>query len=100
MPSMAQAAVYSGVSHYLKAIKAAGTTDAKVVADRMREMPINDFMIKNGRARKDGRIVHDFYLFQVKAPQESKDPWDLYKLVRTIPAAEVTPPEGSTGCRL
>jgi branched-chain amino acid transport system substrate-binding protein len=100
MPSMAQAAVYSGVSHYLKAIKAAGTTDAKVVADRMREMPINDFMIKNGRARKDGRIVHDFYLFQVKAPQESKGPWDLYKLVRTIPAAEVTPPEGSTGCRL
>ena len=98
MPSMAQAAVYSGVSHYLKAIKAAGTTDAKVVADKMREMPINDFMIRNGRARKDGRIVHDFYLFQVKAPQESKGPWDLYKLVRTIPAAEVTPPEGSTGC--
>ena len=100
MPSMAQAATYSGVSHYLKAIKAAGTTDAKVVADKMREMPINDFMVKDGRAQKDGRIVHDFYLFQVKAPEESKGPWDLYKLVRTIPAAEVTPPEGSTGCRL
>jgi branched-chain amino acid transport system substrate-binding protein len=98
MPSMAQAAVYSGISHYLKAMAAAGTTDAKVVADKMRELPINDFMMKNGRARKDGRIVHDFYLFEVKAPQESKSPWDLYKLVRTIPAAEVTPPERSTGC--
>lgn len=98
MPSMAQAAVYSGVSHYLKAVAASGTTDGKVVADKMREMPINDFMMKDGRARRDGRIVHDFYLFQVKGPQESKGPWDLYKLVRTIPAAEVTPPEGSTGC--
>ena len=98
MPSMAQAAVYSGVSHYLKAMAAAGTTDGRVVADKMRELPINDFMMKNGRARKDGRIVHDFYLFEVKAPEESKGPWDLYKLVRTIPAAEVTPPEGSTGC--
>ncbi len=98
MPSMAQAAVYSGVSHYLKAVAAIGTTEGKAVADKMRELPINDFMIKDGRARKDGRIVHDFYLFQVKAPQESKGPWDLYKLIRTIPAAEVTPPEGSTGC--
>ena len=98
MPSMAQAAVYSGVSHYLKAVAAAGTTDGMTVADKMRELPISDFMIKNGRARRDGRVVHDFYLFQVKAPGESKGPWDLYKLVRTIPAAEVTPPEGSTGC--
>ena len=98
MPSMAQAAVYSGVSHYLKAIAAAGASDARVVADKMRELPINDFMMKNGRARNDGRIVHDFYLFQVKAPRDSKGPWDLYDLVRTVPAAEVTPPEGSTGC--
>lgn len=100
MPSMAHAGMYSAVSHYVKAIGAAGTLDAKVVADKMREMPINDFMIKNGRARKDGRVVHDFYLFQVKSPEESKGPWDLYKLVRAIPAAEVTPPEGSTGCPL
>lgn len=98
MPSMAQAAVYSGVSHYLKSIAASGTSDARVVADKMRELPINDFMMKNGRARPDGRIVHDFYLFQVKALEESKGPWDLYKLIRTVPAAEVTPPEGGTGC--
>ncbi len=98
MPSMAQAAVYSGVSHCLKAIAAAGTSDARVVADKMRELLIDDFMMKNGRARNDGRIVHDFYLFQVKTPQESKSPWDLYNLVRTVPAAEVTPPEGGAGC--
>lgn len=100
MPSMAHAGMYSAVAHYLKAMQAVGTTDAKVVADKMRELPINDFMIKNGTARKDGRIVHDFYLFQVKSAEESKAPWDLYKLLRVIPAAEITPPEGSTGCAL
>ncbi|MBV8577467.1 MAG: ABC transporter substrate-binding protein [Acetobacteraceae bacterium] len=98
MPSMAQAAVDSGVSHYVKAMAAAGTRDGRVVADKMRELPVNDFMMKNRRARKDGRIVHDFYLFDVKAPEESKGPWDLYKLIRTIPAADVTAPDGSTGC--
>jgi branched-chain amino acid transport system substrate-binding protein len=97
-PSMAQAAVYSGVAHYLKAMAAVGRNDGQQIADKMREMPINDFMIKDGHARKDGRIVHDFYLFQVKAPEESKGPWDYYKLVRKIPASEVTPAEGSTGC--
>ena len=100
MPSMAQAAVYSAVSHYLKAVQAAGTKDAEKVAEKMREIPINDFMMKNGKARKDGRVVHDFYLFQVKSPEESKGPWDLYKLLRQIPASEVTPLEGSTGCKL
>ncbi|MDB5653940.1 MAG: ABC-type branched-chain amino acid transport system, periplasmic component [Tardiphaga sp.] len=98
MPSMAQAAAYSGVAHYLKAMASAGTTEGQAVADKMRELPINDFMMKDGRARKDGRIVHDFYLFQVKAPEESKGPWDYYKLIRKIPAAEITPPDGSTGC--
>ena len=98
MPSMAQAAVYSGVAHYLKAMAAAGTVEGQKVADTMRDIPINDFMIKDGRARKDGRIVHDFYLFQVKAPNESNGPWDYYKLIRKIPAAEVTPASGSTGC--
>lgn len=100
MPSMAHAAVYSGVSHYLKAVDAVGSREGQLVADKMRELPINDFMIKNGTARKDGRIVHDFYMFEVKSPDESEGPWDLYKLVRTIPAEEVTPPEGTTGCQL
>ncbi|MBV9653959.1 MAG: ABC transporter substrate-binding protein [Acetobacteraceae bacterium] len=98
MPSMAQAAAYSGVTHYLKAIAAAGTTDAGIVADKMREMPIDDFMMHGGRARIDGRVVHDFYLFQVKTPAESTGPWDLYKLVRRIPADEITPAPKSTGC--
>ena len=74
MPSMAQAAVYSGVSHYRKAIAAAGTSNARVVADKIRELPINDFMMKNGRARNDGRIVRNFYLFRVKELQESRGP--------------------------
>ncbi|MBP0441462.1 ABC transporter substrate-binding protein [Tianweitania sediminis] len=99
MPSMAQAAIYSGVSHYLKAVKEVGSKDAVAVAEKMRELPVNDFMIKDGKLRKDGRIVRDFYLFQVKTPAESTGSWDLYKLVRKIPAEEIVPAVGATGCK-
>lgn len=97
-PSMPQAGVYSAVAHYLKAIAAAGTDDGKVVAEKMREMPVDDFMTKSARIRKDGRVMRDFYLFEVKAPSESKGPWDYYKLVRVIPAEEAARPEAEGGC--
>lgn len=58
--------------HYLKAIKAAGTDEAKAVMAKMREMPINGFMTKNGHLREDGRVVRDRYLLQIKTPQESQ----------------------------
>jgi branched-chain amino acid transport system substrate-binding protein len=76
MPTMSQAGCYSGAMHYLKAVQAAGTDEAKAVAKKMREIPVNDFFAKNGKVREDGRMVHDMYLAQVKKPEESKNPWD------------------------
>jgi branched-chain amino acid transport system substrate-binding protein len=88
VPTSAQAGVYSSVTHYLKAVKAAGTTDAAAVMKAMKETPINDMFAQNGRIREDGRMVHDMYLFEVKKPQESKGRWDDYKLLATVPGNE------------
>ena len=88
VPTAAQAGVYSSVTHYLKAVKAAGTTDSAAVMKVMKETPINDFFAKNGRIREDGRMVHDMYLFEVKKPSESKGRWDDYKLLGTVPGNE------------
>ncbi len=100
MPSMTQAGAYSGITHYLKAVQAAGTTNADAVMARMRATPVNDFMTANGTLRIDGRVTRDMYLFQVKSPAESTGEWDLYKLVATIPAAEAFRPLDKGGCPL
>ena len=100
VPSAAQAGVYSSVSHYLKAVKAAGTTDSAAVMKIMKEMPVNDMFAKNGRIREDGRMVHDMYLFEVKKPSESKGRWDDYKLVATIPGNEAFQPLELSRCPL
>src|ERR1700744_434037 len=84
LPSMLTAGVYSSTLHYLKAVQAAGTDDAKAVMAKMREMPINDATTKNGKLREDGRLVRDMYLFQVKSPSESKGKDDIYKLLATV----------------
>ena len=84
MPNMSQMGVYSSVKHYLKAIEAAGTTDAGAVMAKMRELPVNDTFVKNGKLRTDGMMVHDMYLFQVKTPAESKYPWDYYKVMGSV----------------
>jgi branched-chain amino acid transport system substrate-binding protein len=88
VPTSAQAGVYSSVTHYLKAVKAAGTTDSAAVIKVMKETPINDMFAKNGRIREDGRMVHDMYLFEVKKPSESKGRSDDYKLLATVPGNE------------
>lgn len=100
MPTMVQAGVYSAVLHYLKAIEAAGTDEAKAVMAKMKELPIDDFFAKNGKLRQDGRMVHDMYLVQVKAPEESKGPWDYYKILRTIPGDEAFRPLQDGNCPL
>jgi branched-chain amino acid transport system substrate-binding protein len=92
MPTMVQAGVYSELMHYFNAIKAAGTDDADKVMAKMREMPVNDFFAKNGRIGADGLHRHDMYLAQVKSPAESKYPWDYYKIVKVIPAAQAFEP--------
>ncbi|HTT70117.1 MAG TPA: ABC transporter substrate-binding protein [Anaeromyxobacteraceae bacterium] len=100
MPTMVQAGVYSAVTHYLKAIAAAHTDDADAVMAKMREMPVDDFFAKNGRIGPDGLHRHDMYLVQVKSPEESKYPWDYYKILRTIPAAEAFPSVEAQKCPL
>ena len=100
MPTMAQAGVYSTVTHYLKAVQAAGTDDSEAVMKKMRETPVNDFFVKNGKIREDGRMVHDMYLVEVKSPAESKGPWDYYKIKATIPADEAFQPLSASRCPL
>ncbi|MCB4820625.1 ABC transporter substrate-binding protein [Roseicella aerolata] len=99
-PSQYQAGIYSAVRHYLKAIEAAGTDEAMAVAARMRELPVNDVFTKNGRVRPDGRHVHDMYLVEVKRPEESTGPWDLYRVLSTVPADQAFRPLNEGGCPL
>lgn len=84
MPTMWQAGVYSSVMVYLNAVKDAGTDEPLKVAAKMREKPIEDFFARNGKLREDGLMVHDLMLVQVKSPEESKYPWDYYKILAKI----------------
>jgi len=98
MPSTIQAGVYSVTLHYLKSVAAAGTTETATVMKTMHELPISDATIRNGTLRPDGRMVHDTYLFRVKAPSESKEPFDFYELQATIPAKDAFRPLQESAC--
>jgi branched-chain amino acid transport system substrate-binding protein len=100
MPTMGQAAVYSAVRHYLLAIAAAGTDEAKAVMAKMREIPVNDFYARNGHLREDGRMVHDMYFAEVKKPSESSKPWDYDKILGVIPGDQAFRPLAESGCPL
>ena len=100
MPHMGDAGDYSSTMHYLKAIEAAGTDEAKAVMTKMREMPVNDMFAKNGRIREDGRMVHDMYVYEVKKPSESKGRWDYYKLRAVIPGDQAFRPLSESQCPL
>jgi branched-chain amino acid transport system substrate-binding protein len=101
-PSMVQAGVYSGLIHYFKALEAMGGNPhdgAKVVA-KMKELPTDDPLFGKGSIRVDGRKIHPAYLFEVKKPEESKGPWDYYKLVGTTPADQAFRPLSESACPL
>jgi len=100
MPTMVQAGVYSSTLQYLKAVQAVGTDDADAVMKKLKEMTLNDATVKGGKVRADGRMVHDFYLFQVKSPSESKGPYDYYKLITTIPGDQAFQPLSLSRCPL
>jgi len=100
-PTMVQAGVYSGVTHYLKAVaELKSSADGKAVVAKMKSMPTDDPLFGKGTIRPDGRKLHDAYLFEVKAPGESKYPGDFYKLKATIPAAEAFRPLKEGSCPL
>jgi branched-chain amino acid transport system substrate-binding protein len=91
-PTMTQAGTYSATLTYLRAVKAAGTTDADQVMTELRRTRINDLFTKGGYIRADGVMIHDMYVMQVKSPQESKYAWDYYKVVTVMPGAEAFGP--------
>jgi branched-chain amino acid transport system substrate-binding protein len=92
MPTMWQAGVYSSTIAYLNAVKASGTDEPLKVTAKMRAQPIEDFFARNGRLREDGLMVHDLMLVQVKRPEESKYPWDYYKILAKISGEEAFGP--------
>jgi len=91
-PTMTQAGTYSATLTYLKAVKAAGTTDADRVMAELRRTKINDMFTKGGYIRADGVMIHDMYVMQVKSPRESRHPWDYYQLITIMPGAEAFGP--------
>jgi len=101
MPTMVQAGVYAGVLHYLKAVQALKSDqDGKAVVAKMKALPTDDPAFGKGNIRPDGRKIHPMYLYEVKKPAESKGPWDYYKLIREIPAAEAFRPVDQGECPL
>ncbi|PWC75133.1 ABC transporter substrate-binding protein [Azospirillum sp. TSH64] len=97
MPTKEQANTYLATLHWLKGVKAAGTTESEAVTAAMKAMP-TDYFGTPGSIRKDGRVLYDLELYQVKSPAESKAPWDYYKQVRSIPAAEAFLPVETSSC--
>jgi branched-chain amino acid transport system substrate-binding protein len=100
MPTLLHAADYSAVTTYLNAIKVTGTDEGEAVMKQVKATPINDFFAKGGYVRPDGRMIHDMYLVQVKSPEESKYPWDYYKLVKVIPGEEAATTKSDSRCTL
>ena len=92
MPSQIQAGLYSAVRHYLKAVADAKSRDAVTDIRHMHSLPISDDVVRHAHLRPDGRMVHDYYVFQVKKPAESKSAWDLYTLIDTVPGDEAFRP--------
>jgi branched-chain amino acid transport system substrate-binding protein len=96
-PSMIHAGTYGAALHYLKAVDAAGTTDATAVVAKMKEIPIDDFYTK-GSVREDGRVMRPYYLLRVKTPAESKYPFDYMNVLATVPAEAAARPLAESAC--
>src|SRR5438876_9602465 len=84
MPNMFQAGVYSATLNYLAAIKTVKTDNSDAVMKEMKRAKINDLFAKDGYIRRDGRMIHDMYLVQVKKPSESRYPWDYYNIKAVV----------------
>ncbi len=97
MPTKNQAAIYAAVTHYLKGVQAAGTDEAVAVGKKMRDMPA-EYFGRTARVRSDGRVLFDLDVYRVKTAADQKAPWDYYKPIRTIPAADAFLPVNTTTC--
>lgn len=97
-PNEAQAGTYSAIKHYLEAVKAAGSDDGDAVMAKMKEMPINDFEMKNVKIRDDGQVMRPLYSARIKTPEESKGAYDYYEITGTIPAEDAWRPVSESAC--
>ncbi|RZN35787.1 ABC transporter substrate-binding protein [Bradyrhizobium sp. Leo121] len=100
MPTSVQMGVYSAALHYLKSVAAAGSDDREAIANKIRELPVRDPMVPDGRVRADGIMLHDILLLQVKKPQESKGEWDLFKILSATPGDKAFRPLDQSTCPL
>jgi branched-chain amino acid transport system substrate-binding protein len=97
-PGLLHAGSYCAATHWLKAVKAVGSTDTEAVVTQMKATPVNDFYNKDVKVREDGRVMHVMYLWQVKPVSESKHEYDFCKLLATIPPDEAWRPLADGGC--
>jgi branched-chain amino acid transport system substrate-binding protein len=101
-PGMNHAGVYSGSLHYLKTVAAMGVAEARkdgrATVAKMKALPVEDDCFGKTTIREDGRHLVNAYLFEVKTPAESKQPWDYYKLLVTTPADEAFRPLADGHC--
>ncbi|NGN41508.1 ABC transporter substrate-binding protein [Mesorhizobium sp. CGMCC 1.15528] len=100
IPNEAQAATYSAVNHYLKAIAAAGTDEGVAVMAKMKEIPVNDFEMKDVKIRADGQVMRPLYAVRIKSPDESKYPYDYYEITETVAAEDAWRPVSESSCDL
>ncbi|HBI83966.1 ABC transporter substrate-binding protein [Orrella sp. NBD-18] len=100
MPTALQAGQYSAVLNYLRAVEKSKSDHVDDVIATLREMPIRDAFARNAKLRPDGKLIHDTYLVSVKSPQESKGPWDYYKIVKTVPGDQAFNPLSESKCPL
>ncbi|QJX09099.1 MULTISPECIES: ABC transporter substrate-binding protein [Rhizobium] len=100
MPNMIHTGTYSAVTQYLKAVEKAGTDETEAVAKQLHEMPVDDVFGRGGTVGANGRMIHDMYLLQVKKPAESKEPWDYFNVLATIPGKEAYIDPAKSGCDL
>ncbi|MDU0362388.1 ABC transporter substrate-binding protein [Rhizobium sp. 25PS6] len=100
MPNMVHTGTYSAVTQYLKAVQKAGTDETEAVAKQLHEMTVDDVFGRGGTVGANGRMIHDMYLLQVKKPSESKEPWDYFNVLATIPGKEAYIDPAKSGCNL
>ncbi|MCP3407310.1 ABC transporter substrate-binding protein [Bradyrhizobium sp. CCGB01] len=95
-----KSATYSAITHYLKAVAAAGSDDGDAVMRQMKNTPINDFEMKNVAIRADGQVMRPLYVARIKTPAESKYTYDYYEITGTIAPEDAWRPASESACDL